>query len=605
MTANSSTKPAKKPVPEKSKIRGLPPEADLQWVGERLAVFYRYRSKNKEVRKYLGSVTDMTFRPNVKFQTNPSDFPVPQKKAVGRRVHILRERKPVVQNRHQERLAGAAADYNVALGSNLLLLQAWQEKKADADLMASLVDVFGESRAKILYPQILTAALFMAHSGMSGKWQIDSWCQTHAVPAALTDQATSDLFRELGLKGDALKAAFIQRRLSRLEGNELLALDGTNVGCDAKGIELVKAGKGKTGLIRDQIAISYLFSCTSGQPVAYDLLPGNMADISSMEVFLDRWDSLNLKDKVVRVAFDRGYYKHAMLVAFCKRKVQFVVAAKTELSIVAAIINECCRTIEDYDNWNHAKKCFGITREILLDPKDPETKVWVHVYMNPKTRAKEMAKFSTALEKTEIDWKCGAGEFNEEMAPYFETPVKGLPLKRKKAPIQHKFATSGFFAIVSNAYSNCHGALAKYGLRNAIEVCFKTAKSETGLSKVRVHSTPNFKGKAFINFFAVIGASVVMSKMANWKSFDDPKKPSLQPLNRNMGYHKLLSTLEGVRLQKTAGCSAYVTNATQRVRDYMDRLRVPELYDEPAKVMDLLLNPPNLKLSKSSSTRRS
>lgn len=528
--AGSHRKSTRKPVPDKSRIIGLPPEADLQWSGDRLAVFYRYRTKDQEKRKYLGSVTDMTFRPNIEYQTNPGSFEIPQKKAVGRRAVMLREQKPVSPDKERLRFLGPEASYNAAVGGPLLLMQCWQEARTDQDLFDALIEVLGESQARALYPKIVTAALFMAHDGGEGRWEIESWCRAHIAPALLTDQGFSDLCKMLGAKADELKAAFMRRRPA-------------------------------------------------------DTRP-------------DLWESLDVKGKSIRVSFDSSLCRPEVLKGFCRSGTAFLAAGNADLRIVSDCIRECAASIQDYANWNMARKCFGMTKEALLDPNDPASRVYVHVFLDPKAHAREMDRFSNALEKAKAGWKSGKGRLDADMAPYFEAPETGRSLEPRNDVITEKFRSLGSFALVTNYFASCHDALMNSTLPVGSAEGFRTARSQAGAGSEDIP-----RGKAFIHFYAAIGADAVKQKLAQWKKEARSEKKALPSFVSNADCRELFDELECVRLQKTSGCSPYVENATKRIRDIMRRLGAEDLYDDPQKIIDLMLECPPLEADSESSEK--
>ena len=185
-----------------------------------------------------------------------------------------------------------------------------------------------------------------------------------------------------------------------------------------------------------------------------------------------------------------------------------------------------------------------------------------------------------------------------EVRDLFKKPVKGRPLEEDLDAVNKAYAALGFFGFVSNKISNCAMCLAGYGLRNGVEVCFKTAKTTTDLSTLRAHNDATRMGKIFVNFVAVMTASAVMQRMRHWhipKENSEDGYEVKMPLCRRTAYRKLLHEVDAVFLQKETSCEPMVLHETEKVNRIIRQLSLPQnIFASARKIIELITRIPDL-----------
>nr|WP_197046629.1 transposase [Oceanobacillus salinisoli] len=87
-----------------------------------------------------------------------------------------------------------------------------------------------------------------------------------------------------------------------------------------------------------QMNLALLFGEKSGLPVYYRKLPGNIADVKTIQNMLSNIDFLKL-DKV-KFVMDRGFYSEANINAFYEKHYKLLIAAKTSLKFVKQKLDE-------------------------------------------------------------------------------------------------------------------------------------------------------------------------------------------------------------------------------------------------------------------------
>lgn len=620
--ASTSSRP---PLPNASDIVGFPIDADMQWIPKKgelsIRVFYRYRGKevpkaiaaemqrkleqfekegrtgSPEVRRYIGEVHNNVFYPNTAFKAQPHLYPRPIKSLKGRRARKLDEAVMGVFSAQHERLTNPEGTYSLGVGATGVLAGVAADSHITEDLYGALCDVFPKEKAAQLYPKVLSVAFFQAHTG-EANWHIEHWSARRAVPAKLYPSQVTALFAELGPKEAELRAALAKRRFARHKGNkgDLYALDGTNSPCNAKKVGLAFVGKGKEGTLQRQLVISYLYSAETGLPLTYNVYPGNMADVSSLSIYKNLWESYGIKDSEAISVFDRGYFKTSAMLDFNRTGIPYLCAVKTNLKFVEEAILSVGNLVRR-ENQIEGTAVFGKVMQVYMVPNCEESKVYLHLYFSPEVLAKEMREFDNKLQQARHDWDNGK-ELSGEVKDLFKKPVKGCPLEEDLEAVNKAYAALGFFGFVSNTISNCAMCLARYGLRNGVEVCFKTAKTTTGLSTLRAHNDATMMGKIFVNFIAVMTASAVMQRMRRWhipKENSEDGYDMKMPLCRRTAYRKLLHEVDAVFLHKEPKCEPMIQHETEKINRIIRQLRLPKnFFDSAQKIIELITRVPDL-----------
>jgi transposase len=122
------------------------------------------------------------------------------------------------------------------------------------------------------------------------------WALTHTHPfnKDIPSQRSSELFGSIG--EDAKQNFFLLQGQRRLE-KEFLAYDTTSISSYSKSLKQVKYGMNKDHDPLPQINLALLFGEASRLPVYYRKLPGNIADVKTVQNMLSDIEFLKL-DKV-------------------------------------------------------------------------------------------------------------------------------------------------------------------------------------------------------------------------------------------------------------------------------------------------------------------
>ncbi|MHB1127088.1 MAG: IS1634 family transposase [Bacillota bacterium] len=375
------------------------------------------------------------------------------------------------------------------------------------------------------YKKILSIAYYLVMEDRNPMSRFAKWAKTHVHPygSDIPSQRSSDLF---GLIGEDAKQYFFllqgQRRLEK----EFLAYDTTSISSYSRSLKQVKFGWNKEHDMLPQINLALLFGETSRLPVYYRKLPGNIADVKTIQNLLADISFLNL-DKV-NLVMDRGFYSEENINALYQKHYKFIIAAKTSLRLVKKKLDEVRSTMGTrphysskyglyYDSytmdWKYSetKKRTG---EVIRDTK----RMYLHLYYNDQKATDDKISFNKLLDGLEEELLTGDTKLEHEKlyAKYYdvkETPARGVSFIPRQNAIDAVEKNYGYFALISNGVKDPLDALDIYRSKDMIEKAFGNLKERLNMRRTSVSSEENLEGKLFVQFIALMYLSYINKAM--------------------------------------------------------------------------------------------
>lgn len=430
------------------------------------------------------------------------------------------------------------------------------------------------------YQQILSLAYYLVLEDRNPMSRFPHWAKTHVHPYGknLPSQRSSELF---GSITENAKHHFFLLQSKRRIHEEYLAYDTTSVSSYSKVLKQVKYGKNKDHDPLPQINLALLYGETSGLPVAYRKLPGNIADVKTIRTLLADVDFL--KQKKVKIVMDRGFYSEKNINAFYQDHVKFLIGVRTSLKWVRKKLDDvrqkmisrahydssCNLYYESFlSDWDYSevKKRTG---EIIVTKK----RLYLHLYYNDQKATDDKMAFNKLLDHLEEELHSGRRNQEHERlyTRYYEmneTPVRGLSLTPKNEAIAKAEKDFGYFALISNGIKDPIEALEIYRTKDLIEKAFGNLKERLNLRRTSVSSEENLEGKLFVQFIALFYLSYIKKAMGDHQLF---KQYTIQ---------ELLDELDVIEQYRQPGGHTHIGELTKKQMDLYQLLGV----DPPALV---------------------
>jgi transposase len=424
---------------------------------------------------------------------------------------------------------------------------------------ADLQQCFPES-----YKQILSIAYYLVMEDRNPMSRFPKWALTHVHPYAknIPSQRSSELFGSIG--EDAKQHFFLLQGERRIE-EEFLAYDTTSISSYSKSLKQVKYGINKDHDPLPQINLALLFGETSGLPVYYRKLPGNITDVKTIQNLLADIDFLKLGK--VKLVMDRGFYSEKNINALYQKHYKFLIASKTSLKFVQNQLDEVRDTMVSRPHYSSKHGLYYDS--FMIDWKYSETKkrtgkviksnkrIYLHLYYNDQKATDDKITFNNLLDGLEVELLSGNKKpENEKLYEKYyeikETPVRGMSLVPKQEAIEKAEKNYGYFSLLSNGVKDPLDAIEIYRSKDMIEKAFGNLKERLNMRRTSVSSEENLEGKLFVQFIALIYLSYIKKAMSEHHLF---KQYTMQ---------ELLDELDVIERYEQPGCKHRIGEMTKK-----------------------------------------
>lgn len=517
----------------------------VTYVYESVGYWDKEKKQTRNHRKCIG-----------KLDPNTSEF-IPSKKYLETMETLLAKKKqgPVPSHSYQRRFVGATYLFD-SIGAKL-------------GITSDLARCFPES-----YKQILSVAYYLVLEDRNPLSRFPRWEKTHIHPYGenLPSQRSSDLF---GSITENAKHHFFLLQSQRRIKEEYLAYDTTSISSYSKSLKQVKYGRNKDHDPLPQINLALLFGQTSGLPVAYRKLSGNIADVKTIQTLLSTMDFL--KQRKIKLIMDRGFYSEKNINALYQDHVKFLIGVKTSLKFIRKKLEEVhdemvsrvhynsgCGVyydsfLEDWD-YTETRKRSG---EVIKDKK----RIYLHLYYNDQKATDDKMAFNKLLDNLEEELRSGKRipEHEKLYTRYFEwntTPIRGVNVTPKSEVIRKAEQFLGYFSLISNGIKDPIEALEIYRTKDLIEKAFGNLKERLNMRRTSVSSEENLEGKLFVQFIALFYLSYIKKAMSEQQLF---KKYTIQ---------ELLDELDVIEQYQQPGGKYHIGELTKRQAELYQSLGV-------------------------------
>lgn len=396
------------------------------------------------------------------------------------------------------------------VGPSLVLSAASDSLKLPQVLRASMGSPLAE--------QILALAWYLVdqHSPM---YLAESWMQTHFNPCKkpLTSARISGVLRQIT---PGLIQGFFKRWIALRQESEYLCYDISSVSSYASGNEFVEYGYNRDRESLPQVNMALISGIHSAVPVYYNLLPGSLTDVKTLEELLAHAKKLGITK--AHLIMDRGFYSSKNLQMLRDGNYKFIIPLPAHVKLVHEIIDAYRDKIEMPDTLIQVSED---TRSALygmsIYRKTPEGKrMWYHLYFDTARRTSYILDFFENLTMWEAELTQQRLVDSHQWAydQYFivkTTPKRGRTVTRNMEAIHaYKQSYAGYWILATNCEKDTKQALEYYRQRSRVEQHFDNLKNELDLNRLRIHDAQAMHGRVLIQFVALIVLQEVRNTLA-------------------------------------------------------------------------------------------
>lgn len=425
-----------------------------------------------------------------------------------------------------------------------------------------------------IYKELMSLAFYLVLEEGQAMYRFKKWGHTHVHPfgADIPSQRISRLF---GMITEDAKMAYFKRQAKRRCETEYLAFDTTSISSFSELLKQVKYGKNKEGDDLPQINLALLFGEVSMLPVYYRKLPGNIADVKTIDNLIKDVDFLDLVK--LQLCMDRGFFSQKNINELMKHHHKFLIGARTGLKLVKTHLDDIRDSFVTRSNYNPALQLYVCTfteqwdyeeeKPRLGTIKTGKRRVYLHIYYNDQHYTDDRNRFNHMLDRYEEELQTGKRKREHEgaYAKYFivhETPARGIAIAYNDKAIREAEKDFGYFALLTNSIKDPVEAIRIYRMRDLIEKSFGNLKERLDMRRMSVSSEENLEGKLFVQFLALELMSYIKRQM------------EIHDLYRNYTMQEFLDELDTIEYYQQPGRAHHLSEITEKQRKLYEMMGV-------------------------------
>ncbi len=352
----------------------------------------------------------------------------------------------------------------------------------------------------------------------------------------LSPPVLSDMTKDLGARLSAMDL-FFTRRASRMEDDGTVALDITSNSTYSEMGGFAEWGYNRDGEDLKQIEI-LLVTDGEGNPIAFQMLPGSIADVATLKSAVEWMESLGIEGRMVA---DRGFENADNIASLLDRGIPFTIPSNIREMPIKKLLTKAKKVMKDSDcirrhegrTYRVAEFEVGIAdlenghRYVTrLDPseKDAEAenalfdrcrKIKAFVVMDPRKAADDMDNLMSAIERAELELegtvrKDPAKEFSK-LPPFVRSHLEWsvdengvMHIQRLQNSFSYDSNRAGMFIMFASEGTDWETMMSSYDTRDWVEKAFDVYKTDADGDRTRTGDPDRARARFFIKMIALI-----------------------------------------------------------------------------------------------------
>ena len=354
--------------------------------------------------------------------------------------------------------------------------------------MMEVVDSVGVANKDTLHAMLLFYMLSTMANCDARTWFEGSVAGLMYPDASMSSQRVSDFLAALGdpdrqLAFQTRWIEFVNKKFKRDGG---ILIDSTGLP-NSVHFPLTCVSK-HNGKVSTEVRLIIVVQRTTGLPIFYQAIPGNVVDVSTLERVLLHLEALGVD--VDLCIIDAGYESGPNLDLFygddktCKTG--YITRLSSDDSNLLEVASRRLADIRKEENLvRYQDRCLFMVREEVKVGKNKDKPAWLYLGVDVNRAADEQRKL---MRRAKTD---------------------GL----SDAEIVLRLEREGVFAVVSGRKLTCGEVLPAYYQRQAAEQVFDYAKNYTKMLPLRTHTVETFQGHLLLSYMATCAIKLVQMRM--------------------------------------------------------------------------------------------
>ncbi len=347
--------------------------------------------------------------------------------------------------------------------------------------------------------------------------QIESWYEGTILNLdnpnlPLSSQSLSELLKKISKNEVPIR--FLNAFLPNYTSQSTLIYDITSITSYSELNSLFEWGYERTEKDLPQVNLSIIVNKELGIPVTYEVYPGSINDVSTLENILKKLRDIGVNSYML--ILDRGFCSAHNIIRIMKEANTWIMPAKRNLKSYNRVIEETLFTIENPNNSHRidGKVLYVMPVTIIVGHNQ---KVSAYLYYDRIEAVRESDRLalklkdlieninSTSLhdgENPEEVYKELAGSYARFFVYKFKEGKFQVSVKRSE--VEKAKQNMGKYILMYQGDMSWDQCLFQYKARDVVEKSFAALKGDLDVMPLHVHHEDTMKGLLFVCFLALI-----------------------------------------------------------------------------------------------------
>lgn len=435
---------------------------------------------------------------------------------------------------------------------------------------------------------LLTLAIWQVCTG-EAQYLAESWLDTRVLPSGLaakdfSSPSLSALMERIG-GNQTLLDRFFKSWIAERAFPESVIYDTTSISSYSEQLAEVEWGYNRDKESLPQINLAMAMDGISGVPLAFRLLPGSIADVSTLLITGKFLAEYGLKS--FAYSLDRGFYSSANLHELLLESLDFVIGVPFTNKQALKVVREALPRLQSskgsllYGDQviRQTETTWEVSMKTKAEPDTPSRYLKAFVYFDQERatrqivqRERKLLEFERLAAKQSFDNRQEAEIWRKENAKHLARFLQtldhdGIPhIMRCEDRIDEANSTAGLSIYIAHHEKTpmtAERALAVARGRDAVEKVFDVFKNDNNQSRLRTGKSDVAQGRVFVAFLAAIVRTNLECRMREAQ------------LNKTLSIDEVLAWLRKIRVVKFESGNRVLLEIPKKTRNLMEALKIP------------------------------
>ena len=354
--------------------------------------------------------------------------------------------------------------------------------------LMKIVDSLDYGNPDTLHAMLLFYMLSILSNNDAIHWYEGSVARLLYPDAKMTGQRISDFLKAIGTEEQrmAFQKAWINYVSEHYNKDHNILIDSTGL---PNGIHMpYTQWSNHGGKVEQELRLIFVVQRSTGLPLFYQAVPGNIVDVSTLERVLlhVKFLGINVESCIIDAGYNSGDNLDLFYDENHQCKIDFITRLKSNDTRLKAVIDDELPTLQEDENFTRYEDRFlYIIKKKVMAGSNKDNPAWLYLGLDCARLTDEQNKLMKRAVKEKLD----------------------------TLEVFQAMQTDGLFAVISGREYSCKEILPAYYQRQAAEQAFDFAKNYTKLLPLRTNSPETFRGHLLLSYIAACATKMLQLRL--------------------------------------------------------------------------------------------